>query len=119
MVFFFISIVFMYIGRKIGWAISKGFLYSASTGTVIVVSALWGFAVALSMFWLIRWQAPNIILKIIMGYALGCYVAIPNFGLLSEGTISNEARPKHTLISILPSIVYILAMVVLSLTILE
>jgi hypothetical protein len=117
MAYFFIMIIFMYIGRKIGWGISKSVLYTKSNSMVIVVCVIWGCAIALSIFGLIRWQEPNLILKIIMGYALGCYVAIPNFGLLNEGTIPTEAKDRHLLISTLPTVAYILAMVVLSLTI--
>lgn len=106
MVFFFIAIIFMYIGRKIGWAISKGALYTTSTGTAIVACVIWGCAVALSIFGLIRWQEPNIILKIIMGYALGGYVAVPNFGLVNQATIPEQGMSRHRLISSVPFITY-------------
>jgi hypothetical protein len=115
MVFFFIALVFMYVGRKIGWALSKAVLYTASPVTAGIGSAIWGVGVALSMFCVIRWQEPNIILKIIMGYALGWYVAIPNFGLLQEGAIPEEAKPRHLMISTWPTVAYLVTMMTITL----
>jgi hypothetical protein len=95
MVFFFIAIIFMYIGRKLGWSLSRAVLYTSSPVTSGIISAIWGVGVAFLIFSLIRWQHPNIILKIIMGYALGWYVAIPNFGLFHEGSIPDYAKERH------------------------
>ena len=113
--FFILSIVVMYVGRRLGWALSKRILYTASTFTTGLISAIWGIGVALLMFSLIRWQTPNIVLKIIMGYALGWYVAIPNFGLLQEASIPDHARPRHLMISLGSPLAYIVTMVVVSL----
>jgi hypothetical protein len=115
MVFFFVTLVFMYVGRKIGWAVSKRILYTASPVTAGMVSAIWGICIAILMFGLIRWQNPNIVLKIIMGYALGWYISIPNFGLIQEGSIPDGARSRHLSISLGPAFAYIVTMVVLSL----
>ena len=114
MVFFFIALVFMYVGRKIGWTLSKSVLYTASPVTTGIVSAIWGMGVAVTMVCLIRWLEPNIVLKIIMGYALGWYVAIPNFGLLQEGSIPEEAKPRHLMISTWPGVAYLVTIVTLS-----
>jgi hypothetical protein len=116
MVFFFVTLVFMYVGRKIGWVLSKRILYTASPIAAGMVSAIWGICVAILMFGLIQWQNPNIVLKIIMGYALGWYIAVPNFGLLQEGSIPDEARSRHLLISCGPPLTYIATMAVLSLS---
>lgn len=105
----------MYVGRKIGWALSKRILYTAPSITAGLVSAVWGIGVAFLMFELIRWQNPNIILKIIMGYALGLYIAVPNFGLFLEDSIPDYARSRHFMISLGPTLAYITTMVVLSL----
>jgi hypothetical protein len=114
MVFFLVTLVFMYVGRKIGWTLSKRILYTASPVTTGMVSAIWGMCIAILMFGLIRWQNPNIVLKIFMGYALGCYIAIPNFGLLQEASIPARARSRHLSISCWPPLMYIATMVVLS-----
>lgn len=42
-----------------------------------------------------------------MGYALGAYVAVPNFGLLDEGTIPAHEQGRHSLISALPWLTYV------------
>lgn len=47
-----------------------------------------------------------------MGYALGGYVAIPNFGLFLESSIPAATQPRHSLVSTLPLISYIALMVV-------
>jgi hypothetical protein len=116
MVFFFIAAIFMYVGRKIGWSLSKSVLYTASPVVAGIVSAIWGVGVAVSMFCLIRWQVPNLVLKIIMGYALGGYVSIPNFGLFQEGSILEEAKPRHLMISTWPPVAYLVTIVTLSLS---
>jgi hypothetical protein len=116
MVFFFIAAAFMYIGRKVGWMLSKSILYTSPPALAGAVSAIWGAGVAIAMFGIIRWQEPNIILKIIMGYALGWYVSIPNFGFLQESSIPEEARKRHSMISIGPAVVYLITMTALSLS---
>jgi hypothetical protein len=115
MVFFIVALLFMYLGRKIGWALSRRILYPASPIAAGLVSAVWGIGVAFLMFVLIRWQNPNIVLKIIMGYALGWYISVPNFGIFQESSITDEERPRHIMISLGPPLAYITTMVVLSL----
>ena len=115
MIFFILAFVFLCVGRKIGWTLSRRYLYTTpSYGGAVIACAMWGLAVAVIIFALIRWQDPNMILKIIMGYALGGYVAIPNFGLIKKETIHNGAKPRHDLISNLPIVAYSISIVVLS-----
>jgi len=106
MIFFVIALVLMYIGRKLGWALSKNLLYTASTGVALIACLVWGIVVAFVIYSLIQWQHPGLILKIVMGYALGAYVSIPNFGLVSKGTIPSVEMPRHYMISLVPSIIY-------------
>jgi len=105
------AILAMYVGRKLGWALSKGVLYTAATGVAVVVGIVWGALVALGIHGLIVWQHPNWVLKIIFGFGLGAYVSIPNFGLVSEDTIPGHAMPRHTLIWNVPLLTYIVASV--------
>jgi hypothetical protein len=63
---------------------------------------------------LIAWQHPGTVVKWILGYLLGAYVAIPNFGLVAEPTIPDHALSRHRLVGNLPFIAYILTTVVLS-----
>ena len=109
--FVLLSIVFMYLGRRMGWMLSRNILYFLPTVLVVVLCILWGMAVAFGIHALILWQHPNIILKIIFGFMLGTYVSIPNYGLVAESTIPPEALPKHNLISMLPVWSYIFASV--------
>jgi hypothetical protein len=113
MLFFIIAFVGMYIGRKIGWALSRGILYFSSTPTAVTICVVWGVLVAFGVHVLNEWQHPNIILKIIMGYALGAYVSIPNFGLLNESTIPEKESSRHEMISLLPMTTYIIAIILL------
>lgn len=106
MVFFLVAVVGMYVGRKLGWSLSKRWLYTAHVGITAILCGFWGGLVAYSVNLLIVWREPGLILKIIMGYALGCYVAIPNFGLLKLETVPPDAMSRHLMISWLPLIVY-------------
>ena len=116
MIFFFCALVFMYIGRKLGWAFSKS-LYFAPVVGVFVFGLIWGLAIAASIRGLVAWQEPGVILRWIMGYALGSYVAIPNYGLLNEATIPPEATTRHVLLKAVPFLTYIASSIVLALVI--
>ena len=87
MVFFLITFFGMWAGRRLGWAISKDFLYSVNASLAVAVCITWGGFVALLIHALIVWQHPHWLLKYVMGFALGAYVAIPNYGLVAESTV--------------------------------
>jgi hypothetical protein len=106
MVFFIITLVGMYVGRKIGWLLSKRLLYTSHVGVSAVLCAVWGVIVAWTVSSLVAWREPGLVLKIIMGYALGCYVSIPNFGLMKAETIPSGITARHLMISWLPLIIY-------------
>ena len=116
-VFIFIASIFMFFGRKLGWILSKKFLYTSPLTLALSLSFLWGFIIATGMFILINWQNPILILRIVLGYALGCYVSIPNFGLLDETRLpeGGQFKKRDTLISFWSAISYILVMILLSL----
>jgi len=78
---------------------------------VLALCFAWGVAVALGIHALVAWHHPNIVLKIVFGFMLGGYAAIPNYGLIAKSTIPPEAMPQHNLISMLPLLVYIFASV--------
>lgn len=111
MAFVFLTLVGMYVGRKLGWALSRAFLYSSSTSIATAGCFIWGCVVAYGVHSLIVWLHPYWILKVIFGFALGAYVAIPNFGLVMESSIPDHAVARHQLISLLPMWIYILASV--------
>ena len=110
MAFFILTFMFMFICRKVGWGLSKSVLYTSSMIISIFCCVAWGIFVALTIHKLIMWQEPGLILRIIMGYALGAYVSIPNYGLLVEGSIPDHALSQHTMISNIPLVVYIMAL---------
>lgn len=110
--FVVVTLVCSYIGRRLGWALSKRFLYFASFSLVIIASIFWGGLVALLMHSLILWFQPHWILKWIFGFAQGAYVSVPNFGLVAESTIPDEVKPKHEIISNAPLVVFIILSVV-------
>lgn len=107
MVFFFVAMIFLYIGRKVGWALSRGVLYTASLPTLVLLCVVWGGAVALVVRFGIDAQQPQVVLRWIMGYALGAYVAIPNYGLVDKSTIPDEALVQDTLMTMVPLLTYI------------
>ena len=114
LIFIVLALVFMYIGRKIGWALSRSLLYPAHAGITALFCVGWGVAVAYGIHALIAWQHPNIIVKVIFGFLLGAYVAVPNYGLVAESTIPPHAMPKHNMIFTLPVFVYIVALLVIA-----
>jgi hypothetical protein len=113
MIFFLIAFFGMYIGRRIGWFVSKNILYQTPLTLCIILCFLWGVLIAYSIHYLIQWQNPNIILKIIMGYCLGGYVASPNNGLIAESTIPESGRLRHELINLIPTLTYLVTLVIL------
>jgi hypothetical protein len=114
MAFFLLAIVFLWVGRKLGWFLSRAVLYAAPAGLAIAVCVAWGAGVAEVVRLLIDYQQPGVILRWVMGYALGAYVAVPNFGLLVESTVPDYARGRHLMVSTLPQCVYIVASIVLA-----
>lgn len=109
LIFVFLAFVFMFVGRKVGWILSRGVLYRLAIGMTALLCLLWGVAGAFIIHILIAWQHPNLIVKIVFGYMLGAYVAVPNYGLVSESSIPLHAVQKHNIISLLPVFAYIAA----------
>ncbi len=105
--FFFISFVFMVVGRKIGWWLSKLIFYPAPAIISFINLIGWGAAVAWGMDVLIGWLHPNVVLKWILGFGLAAYVAVPNYGLLQESSIPDDKQMRHAMISWLPLVVYV------------
>jgi hypothetical protein len=112
MAFVLIALVGMYPGRRIGWMMSRAFLYSAPIVVVVVACVLWGVLTAYLIHLLIIWQHPHWILKWIFGFALGAYVSVPNFGLLIESSVPDHAMPRHFVVSHLSYLIYIICSVV-------
>src|SRR5580704_9425794 len=105
--FVFISFVFMVVGRKVGWWLSKLIFYPAPAVVSFINLIGWGVVVAVGMDVLIGWLHPNVVIKWIMGFALAAYVAIPNYGLLQESSIPDDKQMRHMMISWVSLIVYV------------
>ncbi len=74
MLFFFIScIVAPYIGRKLGWALSRRLFYSTPSGIAVPLCLLWGLALAFGFRHLVTALNPNIILAV-LGFMAGGYI---------------------------------------------
>jgi len=105
MKFFLITLIFMTLGRKLGWIVSR-LLYEAPRWICVAIVVGWGIGVAFSIHGLIAWLRPGVVLRTIMGYALGGYVSVPNFGLFDESSIPEDKLPRHNLVLRLPLLVY-------------
>lgn len=100
------ALVFMVVGRMLGWWVSRVFLYSAPRFLAFLGATAWGIAVGFAMSGLIGWLHPGTALRWVLGFALGGYVAVPNYGLFSEATIPAEDMDRHRVISICPLLAY-------------
>lgn len=113
--FFFLALVMLCAGRQIGWKLSRYVLYPAPLPLTVILCVLWGLIVAIAIWSLIVSQQPGTALRWIMGYALGGYVAVPNFGLYAAHTIPPHVQGRHQFIAIVPQLVYIAASLALAL----
>ena len=109
MIFIIIVLIGAVLFRKLGWALSRNFLYTANSVIVAITCIFWGIFVAFILHSLIRWQNPNIFIKLIIGYGFGSYVSIPNYGLVNESTIPDTGMPRHTMLYLMPLVVFILS----------
>lgn len=101
------ALVFMYVGRRIGWVFSRGVLYRAPIPLSILGTLIWGVLVGFAMSRLIGALHPNVWLKWILGFTLGAYVAIPNYGLFQDSSIPDSELPRHLIISNAPLLMYV------------
>jgi hypothetical protein len=60
--FVFISFVFMVVGRKVGWWLSKLIFYPAPAVISFINLIGWGVVVAVGMDVLIGWLHPNVVI---------------------------------------------------------
>jgi hypothetical protein len=111
MTYVLFSFLLMYIARKIGWTFSMHVLYRIREPFGGMLAIGWGGMIALVIEGLILWQSPNIILKIIFGFLMGLYIAMPDYGLFTENSISIEIQKKHKIISLWSILSYVLMLV--------
>ena len=112
MIFAIIVLVSIVPFRRMGWFISKNFLYRTNITIVIIASIFWGILISYLIHKLIIWQNPGLIIKIILGYGFGAYLSVPDYGLFNENTLSEEATIKHTIITFVSLGIFILSSIV-------
>jgi hypothetical protein len=92
MIFFFGVFLEIYIGRKLGWALTRRLLYSCNWPICIVSCLIWGIAVAYGLRLAILQTHPNWLLMA-FGYGASAYVAVPNYGIGNGGFWENNINP--------------------------
>jgi hypothetical protein len=111
MAFFFGCLIAIWLGRRVGWTISRNLLYPAPWAVCVVVSVIWGMGMAYGLRLLILAEQPGLLLKI-CGYGAGAYISIPNYGLFEESTVPDYELPRHTFVKGMPWILFMAASVV-------
>jgi hypothetical protein len=82
LMFLFVGSIALFLGRKIGWWISRNFLYAIPFIPMFIACVLWSAVLAFFYRNLVLHYSPNLILKII-GYGAGTYTAIANYALFA------------------------------------
>lgn len=111
-IYIVVSILVMYVFRRGGWFFSKKFYIKFTYFHTIAFCLFWGFITAVAISYLIYEFDPNILVKIIFGFLMGCYIAIPNYKLFDESSIPAKALKKHKALSIIPLLIYIVLVVI-------
>lgn len=116
MAFFFGCLFSTWVGRKIGWSLSRHFLYTSGWVVSIILCLGWAIGVAYGLRLFILATEPGLFLKI-FGYGAGMYISVPNYGLFDESTIPQQGRLRHDFINSVPLLLFILASVVFAFTV--
>ena len=106
----------MYLLRKVGWALSRAFLYTAPWIVCIPFLCIWGVGIAYGFRHLVMLCYAGWIVKTI-GYGSAAYLSIPNYGLVSESSIPVHAQARHFTISNLSFGLFIVFSIIFAFTI--
>ena len=106
-VFVFVALVTAFVGRKLGWTISKRLIYRTPLAIALLITGCWGLVVGLWVHIMIATFHPGRVSKWIFGFALGAYVSNPSFGLFDESTMPNSVMLRHRLISTVSLVVFV------------
>lgn len=113
MLFFFICcIAAPFVGRKIGWVLSRHVFYSTPSAVAVPLCLVWGIAVAFGFRDMVLWLKPNIILAFI-GFAAGAYVSIPDYGIGEMWMAPYGSATRKDIVSHFPFLIYLLSSVAL------
>jgi hypothetical protein len=109
MLYFFICcIVAPFIGRKMGWTLSRRVFYSMPSAVAVPLCLLWGVAIALAFRWSITGLHPNLILAI-LGFAAGAYIAVPDLGIGEVWMAPYGSATRKDIVSNFPFLMYLLS----------
>jgi hypothetical protein len=96
-----LNLVAMFVGRKLGWWLSKSTLYKSPLPLSIALCLGWGVVIGIGLHRLIQEFNPGAIAKV-FAYGAAAYTSIPNFALIAPGaSISNDIQGRHRLIQVL------------------
>ena len=112
--FVLFSVVFMFLGRNLGWWLSKASLYRDPLPLILVECVVWGGLIACIIHSLITCHHPHWILKWVFGFGVGSYVSMPNYGLHVESSVPDHMKFRHLSITTLPFLAFILCSVLLA-----
>ena len=111
MLFFIISCaVAPFVGRKLGWTLSRRVFYAAPSWIAVPLCLLWGVAIALGFRCLVTGLHPNIVLAI-FGFMAGAYVAVPDYGMGEVWAFPQGNATRKDIVSNFPFLLYIVASV--------
>lgn len=111
MLFFLICcIAAPFVGRKIGWVLSRHVFYSTPSAVAVPLCLLWGVVIAFAFRLSITVLHPNLFLAI-LGFAAGAYIAVPDFGVGEVSMLPNGSATRKDIVSNFPLLVYLLSSV--------
>ena len=113
MLFIVIILIALVPVRRIGWFISKNFLYfngpkKQAFFISILGTILWAIVIALLVNIMIQWLQPPIIIRIIFGYFGGIYLSIPNYGLFNIDALPPQELKRTTYMHVASLVVFII-----------
>jgi hypothetical protein len=109
MLYFFICcIVAPFIGRKLGWTLSRRVFYSMPSAVAVPLCLLWGVVIAFAFRLSITVLHPNLLLAI-LGFAAGAYIAVPDLGISEVWMFPNGSATRKDIVSNFPFLMYLLS----------
>ena len=110
----FACLLFSYLGRKIGWYLSKKIFYLLNDGALLfLLLFIWGILIYACAIYMVEYFQLNGFVKWLIAYGAGLYVACPNYGLIDSKSIPNSELAKHKIISWTSQITF-LALILMS-----
>jgi len=119
MIFFFGVLLEIYIGRKLGWSLSRRVLYSCNWLICIATCLIWSVGLAYGLRLAILKTNPNWLLRA-FGYGASAYIAVPNYGLTNLGIwLRNTAYPYmwHNFLRTWPIVFFVVASIAFAFTV--